>query len=716
MSSQLTSLSEIQELVEEFSRTLLAIDVMVGARQVPDPELVNACFRTIHTVKGISAMVEIAALVRLSHALEGYLDDVRLGRQTLDRPCLDNLFTAVDLFGEVLASAADPTRAEPSIEAFVGGLTGNEAPTKAAQAQASLSWLDEEVLSVLTEYEEHRLRENIAAQRTIYSVHASFDLMDVDQGVERLKETLKQHGEVLTYLPSADASREDKIDLDILLGSASTIEALQAAVVGESVSIDRMYAADMASEQGGAAPAASPVVPRARPDTRPVAASATDDGLTTDSSRPATDSAPPLVAQEVAVADTPSIRSVVQTVRVELSRLDVLMNLVGELRVLQGELTRGLVDLEEHHKGARVRTLERQTQLMGRKIDALRDSILDVRMVPVGQMFDTLARVVRKLSREHDKDVRLAVSGEQTELDKLIVEELSDPLMHMIRNAIDHGIEPVEARSSAGKPLTGRITLEARQRGNSVVITVEDDGRGMRWHDIRARAVARGLVPREAAEAMTPKEALGLIFLPGFSTVDRVSDLSGRGVGMDVVKTNIMRLSGMIDVESTPTEGTRFTLTLPVTLAIIQALVIEVGGQVFCVPLGSVMESLMIDRAEVETVEGFEVINLRSETLPLVHLDEFFDLPRRRRDAELYVIVVGVAQHRIGLIVDDLIEQKDVVIKPLGPGLDAVPGLAGATEIGVGKTVLLLDLATILLEAVEGFSSGELRREERARP
>ena len=717
MTSQLTALSEIQDLVEEFSRSLLQIESERTEGKEPDPDLINGAFRAVHTLKGIASMVEVGQLVELSHELENCLDDIRLGKRALDSSSLDLLFSSVDLYTASLGYSVDPSLPAPDVNSFLAriGDARTQGTTAASdQEQVSLEWLHEDVRSVLTEYEEFRLRQNIEGGKAIYSIHVSFDLFDVDGGIERLKSKLKTLGEVLAYLPSADASRDDRIDLDILVGSGKGLDVFRAALKGETASTERLNTGARLSGADADVPVA-----RSHESTRPEA-SADASARTEAAFDSQIDAVEPVLAPPVSglqssrKSDPPqSIRSVVQTVRVELSRLDTLMNLVGELRVIQGDFARTLARAEDTLRAVpEVRTLYAQTRQMGRRIDELRDRILDVRMVPVGQMFDTLARVVRKLSREHGKEVRLVVSGEQTELDKLIVEELSDPLMHMIRNAIDHGIEPVEQRSAAGKSLTGKISLTARQRGNSVEIRVEDDGQGMDWLALRERAVSRGLVSLEEAEVMTSIEALRLIFVPGFSTLDDLSRSSGRGVGMDVVKTNIMRLSGQIDVESEVGVGTSFRLTLPVTLAIIQALVIEGGGQMFCVPLGSVLESLMFERSEIETIEGFEVISLRSEALPIVYLDRIFDLPSKSNDGQLYVIVVGLAEHRVGLVVDDLLEQKDVVIKPLGPGLDAVPGVAGATEIGAGQTVLLLDLAAIVSDAVRDFGVGERRRVE----
>jgi len=333
----------------------------------------------------------------------------------------------------------------------------------------------------------------------------------------------------------------------------------------------------------------------------------------------------------------------------------------------------------------------------------MQNGILEVRMVPLGQVFDKLSRVVRKVSRDAGKEIRLAISGADTELDKLIVEELSDPLMHVMRNCIDHGIEKPADRKAAGKPDVGTISIRAEQRGNHVVIQIEDDGVGLDERKLVRKAIERGLLDEAAARELSRRDVHNLMFLPGVSTKDSVDEVSGRGVGMDVVKTNIARLSGIIDVESEPGVGTRLTITLPITLAIIQALVIRAAGRTFAVPLNSVLESLRIAQNEVRLIERREVMSLRGQTLPLARLERLFRLERESLDGvpnRQYVVVVGLAQHRIGLLVDELVGQEDIVIKSLGRALAAVRGIAGATELGGKKTVLVLDVAQIVEEAV----------------
>jgi len=310
---------------------------------------------------------------------------------------------------------------------------------------------------------------------------------------------------------------------------------------------------------------------------------------------------------------------------------------------------------------------------------------------------------VRRISRESGKDVRLVIQGAETELDKLIVEELSDPLMHIIRNAIDHGIESAPVRRAAGKPEAGTIAIAAQQKGNHVVIEVRDDGAGFDEARILQTAIARGLIDKAQAQELSRRELLNLTFLPGFSTRDQATELSGRGVGMDVVKTNIAKLSGIIDLQSTPGKGAHLTITLPITLAIIQALVIKSAGRTYAVPLNSVLESLTIVPSEVRTIEGREVITLRGQTLTLARVDAIFGLNRNDVAPERsYVVVVGLAQHRLGLVVDDLLGQEDIVIKSLGRALAGLPGIAGATELGGQQIVLVLDVGALVEETRRG--------------
>jgi two-component system chemotaxis sensor kinase CheA len=325
-------------------------------------------------------------------------------------------------------------------------------------------------------------------------------------------------------------------------------------------------------------------------------------------------------------------------------------------------------------------------------------------MVPIGQIFTRLAQVVRKYAKEAGKEINLQLSGEDTELDKLMIEDLADPIMHLIRNAIDHGIEPPEVRRQSGKPAQGSVKLSAYPKGNHVVITVEDDGAGMDKSKILEKAVEKGvLLPDHGLDPEADrKEILDLIFLPGFTTREAVTEISGRGVGMDVVRRNVSKLSGMIDVETELGAGSKFMLTLPITLAIIKALIVEAGGQVFAVPLSSVLEIIQTTEAQVETVETREVMAIRDETVPILRLTQVFKLLPKTEGGSLYLILVGLAERRLGIAVEGLRDQQEIVIKPLGKRLVDLQGIAGATELGDQRgVVLVLDVESLIEGAMK---------------
>ena len=359
--------------------------------------------------------------------------------------------------------------------------------------------------------------------------------------------------------------------------------------------------------------------------------------------------------------------------------------------------------------------LQREARALSRRLDELQKGLLEVRMVPLGQVFDKLARLMRRLVRESGKDVRFEVSGGDVELDKLIVEELSDPLMHLLRNALDHGAERPEQRTSLGKPARATISLMARQQGNHVVIEVRDDGSGLDEDRIRQVALERGLVARQQTLEMEQRELQNLIFQPGFSTREDVSQLSGRGVGLDVVKTNLQRLSGVIDITSRRGEGTTFALSLPLTLAIIRALMVKVSGRTYAIPLSAVLEIVSVKPEALRTIERREVIEVRGQTTPFIRLARVFGLEEEPRK-EYCVVLVGLAQQRLGLAVDELTGQHDIVTKPLGGRLRGIPGVSGATELGDRRALLVLDVGGLMEDLLKAPLRRSRRADARARP
>ncbi len=389
-----------------------------------------------------------------------------------------------------------------------------------------------------------------------------------------------------------------------------------------------------------------------------------------------------------------------QTIRVETSRLDNVMNLVGELVLGRNRLvrlatdTRGDDDWEKQQKDIAEAVIQ-----LSRVTTDLQLAVIKTRMQPIKKVLGKFPRMVRDLSRKLGKEARLELSGEETELDKSVIEEIGDPLVHIIRNAIDHGLEMPEERLAAGKNAEGIVRISAYQEGNSIVIEISDDGRGVNVDRVRKKAIERNLISASDADRMTTEELVNLIFLPGFSTAEKVTDVSGRGVGMDVVRTNINKINGTVEIRSQQGLGSTFVINLPLTIAIIQALMVAIGNEVYAVPLQSVVETVKISESDIRTLSGAEVLNLRNQVLPLLRLRDEFKIPGEANESagkSRYVVVVQIGSRSVGLVVEALPYQEEVVIKSMGPILSGIRGMAGATITGDGKVVLILDVGEIL--------------------
>jgi two-component system, chemotaxis family, sensor kinase CheA len=741
--------SEAQEIVEGLGRDLLALDDAQRAGRV-DPDLINDVFRAVHTLKGLAGLFGANRMSTLSHELEGLLDSLRLGRVELNARVLAVLFRAVELYGSLLQMEKDGRdQPMPEIDELIRELSRG-AGQAAAPSPIGQYELDPGLLAVLTEYEEHRLRTNIAQGLRLFRLRVQFQLATIDQALDDLKATAKPHGEIITYLPTGAGADADSIELDILMASRISGADLGRALAGTGVELEEV------ARTGGATPEGEPraaLLPNATPPAAP--SMATGDGgamVKTGKGRDLPEKG----------GDIPSLRSVAQTVRVDIQKLDRLMNIVGELAIVGTALSR-LVERTRATQGDRElpAVLHRLHRTFARHLDGMQKGILEVRMVPLGQVFDKLARVVRQISREADKQVNLVITGAETEVDKLIVEELSDPLMHMMRNAIDHGIESRSEREAVGKPAIGTIALNAFQKGNHVVIEIEDDGRGIDTDKLLEAGIRRGAVHSEDVRTTSRREILNLVFLPGITTKSDVSEMSGRGVGMDVVKTNISKVGGVIDLVSELGIGTKVTVTLPITLAIISALIIRVADRLYAIPLSNVQEAVLLDGTGVRRVDGREVITLRGATLQICFLSQLFDLddpprpslargepgpaakpspvPARGESGSIpplaskppgpigspyaepgpssappreparaskpalgtgrkYIVVTAVGTRRLGLVVDSLLGEQDVVIKALGPSLKGVRGFAGATELGDQRIGLVIDTPALIEE------------------
>lgn len=659
--------AEATELVDLLARDVSSLEQQVGGEVQPD--LLNQIFRSAHSLKGLAGLFAEERVGRVAHKVEDLLDRLRLGKADLSGPLAQALEGAVDLLGNLLRGIAKGESPElhhrqmVEIEERLESLASDRGGP--ATENLGRAGVGPDLLRVLTQYEEHRLRENVRKGAALWRIRVRFDLDTFDQGLLQLTGVLKPLGELVSTLPGAGLASRNEIGFDLLFASRASHSELESALRGTAASVTLL---------------------------------GEESGPTFDDATPM-----PRSAEAPKVEFEPSLRSLSQSVRVDIRRLDVLMNVVGELLLVKANVQR----LAEAARQPGVHTISklwgqellREARLLERRLGDLQQGILEVRMVPLGQVFDKLGRLVRRIAREAGKEVEFRVLGGEVELDKLIVEELADPLMHLIRNALDHGVELPAVRKKANKPPKATLTVSARQEGQQIVVEVADDGPGINESRVREVAVQRGLLTGEQAAETSGQDLLNLLFLPGFSTARAVSELSGRGVGLDVVKTNITSLSGMIDVRSAAGQGTRFLITLPVTLAILRALVVSVSGRTYAVPLNSVAEIIAVLESEIRTVERREVVTLRGQTLPLVRLARLFGLPEKKLPRH-FVVVVGLAHARVGIAVDELVGQEDVVAKPLKGRWGEVRGISGATDLGNRRTVLVLDVGQLVEEVL----------------
>lgn len=687
-------LAEAEEIVELLGSELADLSDMAESGDL-SPDVLNSIFRGAHSLKGLAGMFSFSDVAELAHNMENLLDWLRLGKLNLTQQLMSVLFDAHELLStlvRVLASGDDINMAQ-DIAACVAKINACLAPPEKQGDVNPLEslGLSAQILSALTEYEEHRLKDNLAKGRTLYNIHTSFNLTTFDTELSAVTDILKTRGEVISTLPSVGINIETNIDFEILFGSKCSLEELKTAIESDCVSVTQFGASEPPKDNVS--------------NTEPLRSDRAENG--------ANEKQPPAVAVndliqssvKAAASDDAAIsaKSMSRTVRVDIGKLDELMNIVGEL-VLANSTIAGVTTKMRNEGYSRIAIeLGKAAKVLERKLSDLQKGVMEIRMIPIGQLYEKMSRIVRKISREQGKRVELKFFGADTELDKLIVEDISDPMMHIIRNAIDHGIESRDVRIANGKDEKGTIRISSYQKGNHVVIEIEDDGGGIDVEKVKRKALQKGLV--NDISAVPDRDAIDFIFLPGFSTNETVSEVSGRGVGMDVVKNNISAVSGMVDIETRKGEGSRFIITLPITLAIIKALIINCSGRTYAMPITSVLESLLMTDKDIMTVERKEVVQLRESTLPLLRLDQYFDIHRRdETPEEFYVVVVGVAEKRLGIVVDDLVCQQDIVIKPLGESFKRFRGVSGAADLGDQRTILVLDIGGIINDTMRSGS------------
>ncbi len=634
-SSKKEFVSEAEELLGEAERYLIELQDASGAEV--DPDTVNALFRSIHTLKGISGLFGLEGLKDLSHALEGILDSLRLGEMEITDETLGFLLKNIDILKGLLKEADEGKASD--VSAYLEDIKEFRKGTAGRGGDKPLGGLiDEAILGVLSSYEEQRLKANLRRNRGIFIVSAVFSLEDFDKKLSALTEKIKREGELISTLPTSEDVPQDSIGFKILFASDKDADALKADL--------GMNTVRLAGKEAG------------RRDSQ---------------------------------AAAPSLKSISTTVRVDIEKLDRILNTIGDIALTKGALKRIEQELAETYGHSDlVFDIHRATQSLERRLLELQQQVLEVRMVPIGQIFSRLAQIVRRYSREIGKPVELKMFGEETELDKFIAEEIVDPLMHIVRNAIDHGIESPEERKAEGKPEKGTVTVRAFQRGNSVVVEIEDDGRGVDTEKIKRKAVEKGMISE--GTDLDDTELIGLIFRAGFSTKEKVTEVSGRGVGMDVVKERISSIGGYVDVKTERGAYTRFSLTIPITLAVIKSLLVKVGAHTYAMPLSSIVETLAVDGDALQSIEGKSVYNLRGELLPVMPVADFFEAGSDGGVENGYIVVSGYGERRVGLVVDELIGGQEIVVKSLGAYFDGLKGFAGVAEIGRHNVILVIDV------------------------
>ncbi len=662
-------MDDLQEIMEDFlieafeMNEQLDQDLVELEHNPEDLDLLNRIFRVAHTIKGSSSFLNLNILTHLTHNMEDVLNRARKGEIKITPDIMDVVLRSIDLMKTLLVTIRD-----------TGSDTNNGKENEIEEAVKQLQAITSQNLEGAKEgTKEAPQKEN-----------------EKEVKKEAKEENIKENKENKAKAPTAenpasDNPLADEPDLDYTNMSAEEVEAEIERLLNKRQEADKERRAQKKQEA------------KPKQEVAP-----TTEISKTETPKTETPKAPKTETKAKAKADTeenkaPSI-GVEQTVRVDVRRLDHLMNLIGELVLGKNRLIRIYGDVEERYDGEKF--LEELNQVVS-SISAvttdLQLAVMKTRMQPVGKVFNKFPRMVRDLSRELGKSIELIIEGEETELDKSIVEEIGDPLIHIIRNSCDHGIEPLEERRRLNKPETGKVQLSAYNEGNHIVIKISDDGKGLDPVMLKEKAIEKGVISERDAEGMSDREAFNLIFKPGFSTAKVVSNVSGRGVGMDVVKTNIEKLNGIIEIDSEVGVGTTQKLKIPLTLAIIQALLVGVQEEYYAIPLSSVLETVRISQDEIYTVDGKSVLRLRDEVLSLVRLSDIFKVDAiLESNSDVYVVIIGLADQKIGVIVDYLIGQEEVVIKSLGYYLKNTRGIAGATVRGDGKITLIVDVGAMM--------------------
>ncbi len=739
-------LTEADQHIQKLNECLLRAEELVKSGQAVPKDEINMMFRAAHTIKGAAGMLEFMVVNGLTHEMETILDRARNDKLNLTVQIIDVLFRAFDSLNALLDRLREQGTEDVDVSGAIaliksvleGGAAPTEAPAapaEAAQAPAATGapaplpvsgpWNEySEVEKYVWPYIED-VEKNIERFNTLLiNLEEGQFSADLIGELFRISHTIKGSSGVLKRPDVESVAHKMEDRLSVLRDANTPPDAGLLRVLFKGIDAIKQIIADLRAgymdlrdvsaviheivtgvPADGQSPAETPVA--AAPPAAPAAAPAS----------PAPVPAAPAAAAKPAAkaaAGAPAAKSgpvEVSTMRVDSQKLDILMNLAGELVITRARFAQIVNEISQYQHGSQavslkdietqIYNLDEATGLLGKLSSDIQASVMQTRMVPIEGVFSRFKRVVRDIAKDVGKDLVLELVGEETELDKKIIDELGDPLMHMVRNACDHGLERPEDRLKVGKPAQGKVTLSALHKGNNICIRIADDGRGMDAERIVAKAVEKGVVTQEQGEQMTTHEKLQLIFAPGFSTAEKVTGLSGRGVGMDVVKKMIESLKGTVDIDTVLGKGSTFTLKIPLTLAIIQALLVVIHDEVFALPLEGVSEIIKIRAKEIYSVDGCPTVKLRGHALSLVDLEDILQIKTTPYDgkSDRRVVVVTDGDHKVGVPVDRLIGEDEIVIKSLSEHFASVRGVSGASILGNGQLALILDVATILREA-----------------
>ncbi|WP_161865593.1 MULTISPECIES: chemotaxis protein CheA [Pseudomonas] len=729
-------LVEAGEILEQLSEQLVELE-----SRPDDMNLLNAIFRGFHTVKGGAGFLQLNELVECCHIAENVFDILRKGERRVDSELMDVVLEALDavngMFGEV-RERREPTPASPELLAALSRLAepggGEAAPAPVQQAEPEPEPEPEPAFQAapsaasgdITDSEFEQLLDALGdAPAAAPSAESAASDEITDDEFESLLDQLHGKGQfsgtvetpaatvasVAADAPAGDDITDDEFEalLDQLhgkgqfSGAAAEVTAPVAAAAAPAPASDEITddefesLLDQLHGKGKFVPPSEPA-----PAPAAVAKPAAAPKAPAPAAKPAPAKAEPAAARAPAApaagADkAPAASEAETTVRVDTARLDEIMNMVGELVLVRNRLVRLGLNSGDEAMSKAVSNLDVVTA-------DLQTSVMKTRMQPIKKVFGRFPRLVRDLARNLKKEINLELVGEETDLDKNLVEALADPLVHLVRNAVDHGVETPEEREKAGKARAGRVVLSAEQEGDHILLSITDDGKGMDADVLRAKAVEKGLLDKDAADRLNEFECYNLIFAPGFSTKTEISDVSGRGVGMDVVKTKISQLNGTVNVFSQKGQGSKIVIKVPLTLAIMPTLMVMLENQAFAFPLVNVNEIFHLDLSRTNVVDGQEVVIVRDKALPLFYLKRWL-VPQAFHEGqrEGHVVILTVGSQRIGFVVDQLVGQEEVVIKPLGKMLQGTPGMSGATITGDGRIALILDVPSMLKRYARRF-------------